>query len=135
MAVITPQPFTMKNCTLQVELDNYEKQVSGVKFTPSSTVVKWKGLTPTSSFTDVTTAEWTCDLTFAQDWATAGSLSRYLHEHEGEEIDVVFEPIATGPSVSATLYVTPGAIGGDVDSVAVATVTLGCKAKPVLEAI
>lgn len=135
MAAITPAPFSMKNCLLTVESDSYEKQVSAVEFVPSSSIINWKGLTPGAVFSDTTAATWVCNLSYAQDWATTGSLSRYLHDNEGEEIDVVFEPIKDGPSISATLFVTPGSIGGQVDSVAVATVSLGCKAKPTLEAL
>lgn len=135
MAAITPAPFSMKNCLLTVESDSYEKQVSAVEFVPTSSIINWKGLTPGAVFSDTTAATWVCNLSYAQDWATANSLSRYLHENEGEEIDVTFEPIKDGPSISATLFVTPGSIGGQVDSVAEATVTLGCKAKPTLEAL
>ncbi len=135
MAQISPVPFSMKNCLLTVAADSYEKQVSAVEFVPSSSIVTWKGLSPDSTFSDATAATWVCNLSYAQDWATPGSLSRYLHEHEGEEIAVVFEPIKDGPGISATLFVTPGSIGGQVDSVAVGTVSLGCKAKPVVEAL
>lgn len=132
MATIAVNPFLMGDCTLTVELDNYEAHVSTVEFAPTSQPVTWKGLTPTAVFSFGTNATWVCNLGFAQDWATADSLSRYLFEHEGEEIDVVFAPKAGGPTVSATLIVTPGSIGGAVDAVAVSTVALGCKGKPTL---
>lgn len=135
MAQIAVNPFLMRDCLFSVATDSYEKHVSAVEFVPSSSVVNWKGLTPAAVFSFGTPATWTCNLSFAQDWATANSLSRYLFEHEGDEIAVVFEPVAGGPSITATLIVAPGSIGGAVDAVAVATVTLGCKAKPVLEAV
>lgn len=132
MATIAVNPFILSDTTFTVEADNYEAHVSGVTFTPSSSVTTWKGLTPDAVFSFGTNATWTCDLEFAQDWSTAGALSRYLFEHEGEEIDVVFAPVSGGPTISATLIVTPGAIGGAVDSVATATVSLGVKGKPTL---
>lgn len=135
MAQIAVAPFLMRDCLFQVASDAYEKHVSAVEFMPASSVVNWKGLTPDAVFSFGTPATWTCNLSFAQDWSTAGSLSRYLFEHEGDEISVTFEPVADGPSVTATLIVAAGSIGGPVDSVAVSTVTLGCKAKPVLEAL
>jgi hypothetical protein len=73
------------------------------------------------------------DLTYAQDWAEASSLSRYLHDNEGERVTAVFEPIDGGPSVTATITITPGAIGGDTTAVAGATVQLG-STKPVIAA-
>ena len=135
MAQIAVNPFIMRDCLLSVALDSYEKHVSAVEFVPSASVAVWKGLTPAAVFSFGSNATWACNLSFAQDWATANSLSRYLFENEGEEIVVVFEPVAGGPSVTATLIVTPGSIGGAVDSVAVSTVGLGVKGKPVLEAV
>lgn len=136
MAAIAVNPFMMRDCLLTVAADSYEKHVSAVEFVPGDNApVTWKGLTPAAVFSFGKSSTWTCNLSFAQDWATANSLSRYLFENEGEEIVVVFEPVSGGPSATATLIVVPGSIGGQVDSVAVSTVTLGCKAKPALEAV
>ncbi|WP_349902606.1 hypothetical protein [Parafrigoribacterium humi] len=135
MAQIAVNPFLMKDCLLTVAASDYAKHVSAVEFVPTSSVATWKGLTPDSVFSFGSNATWVCNLTYAQDWSTADSLSRYLYDHEGEEIEVVFEPVAGGPSVTATLIITPGSIGGAVDSVAVSTVGLGVKGKPVLEAV
>lgn len=135
MSTIAVNPFLMGDCLLQVEADNYEAHVSQVEFAPTSQTATFKGLTPTASFTFGSNATWVCNLGFAQDWATPASLSRYLFEHEGEEIDVVFTPKASeADTITATLIVTPGSIGGQVDSVAVSTVALGCKGRPVLSA-
>lgn len=134
MSTIAVKPFIMRDCKLTVEADNYEAHVSQVQFDPSSSVVRFKGLTPTSNHAFGTTADWTATLAYAQDWSTANSLSEYLHNHEGESIDVEFEPVNGGRSISATLIVTPGSIGGQVDAVAVASVQLG-STKPQLGAI
>jgi len=135
MAQIAVNPFMMRDCVLTVAADSYEKHVSAVEFVPSGSVVNWKGLTPDAVFSYGTNATWVCNLSYAQDWATADSLSRYLFENEGDEIAVTFEPVAGGPGVSATLIITPGSIGGAVDSVAVSTVSLGVKGKPTLDAV
>lgn len=131
MAAVAVSPIILTDVLFQVESDEYQAHVSSVEFVPSSSPVTWKGLTPSAVFSFGTTATWTCNLTFAQDWATANSLSRYLFTNEGEEIDVTFEPVSGGPGFTATLIVTPGSIGGSVDSVAVSTVTLAVKGKPV----
>lgn len=110
---------------------DFEKHVSQVEFTPTSSVVNWKGLDPASVFSKTTTATWTCTLAYAQDWETTDSLSSYLHDEEGEQITCVFEPVKGGATWTATLQITPGAIGGTVDAIAVATVTLGVVGKPV----
>lgn len=135
MANIGIQPFILRDVLFTVASDNYEAHVSQVQFDPASSVVNWKGLTPTAVFSFGTSATWTSTLSYAQDWSTAASLSRYLFEHEGEEVTVVFEPVKGGPSVTATIIVAPGSIGGPVDTVGVATVTVGVQGKPTLEAV
>lgn len=135
MVQIAVNPFLMKDCLLTVATSDYAKHVSAVEFVPTASPVTWKGLTPTSVFTFGTNATWVCNLSYAQDWETTDSLSRYLYDHEGEEIEVVFEPVTDGSSITATLIIQPGSIGGAVDSVAVSSVSLGVKGKPVLEAL
>lgn len=134
MANISVHPFVLKDVTLTIEDDNYEAHVSEVTFTPSSSQQTWQGLTPSAAFTDTSTATWTVTLTYAQDWSDADSLSYKLHEEEGASWDVVFKPQPGSgmPTVEATLIVTPGAIGGTVNSWATATVTLGVSGKPEL---
>lgn len=129
MTVKAVNPFIMKDCLFSVAADQYEAHVSQVQFDPASSLVKWKGLTPTAVFNFASTADWTCNIALAQDWGVDG-LSRYLFDHEGEEIAVTFEPVAGGVGVTATLIVTPGSIGGAVDAVATATIALGVKGRP-----
>jgi len=76
-------------------------------------------------YSNIGTATWVADLTFAQDWNTADSLSAYLFENEGEEVTLTFEPInGVSGTWTATVIVAPGAVGGAVDSFAEATVSL-----------
>jgi len=135
MAEIAVNPFMMRDCLFNVAADGYKSHVSSVEFVPTSAVATWKGLTPTAVFSFGSNATWVCNLGLAQDWATANALCRYLFENEGDEVAVTFEPVAGGPSITATLIITPGAIGGAVDAVAVSTVSLGVKGKPTLEAV
>lgn len=133
MPEIVVSPFQLTDCTFQVAADNYEAHVSKVEFAPSSTSAKFKGLKPSAVFTFAGSPDWVCNLTFAQDWSTANSLSRYLFEHTGEAVEVTFEPKKGGTAITATIIVQPGSIGGDVDAVATSTVSLGVQGKPALE--
>lgn len=134
MAVLTPKPLVLKDVELTIgsgTADDFRKYVSSVAFTPSSSSITWTGL-GLNTHTDVATATWTCDLTFVQDWESADSLSRYLYDNEGETVPVTFRPKSgVGPSFTANISVTPGAIGGSVNAYAEATVSLGSD-KPVL---
>lgn len=131
MTVIAVKPTVLKDAILKVGADNYEAHVSTCQFDPNSSIVRWKGMTPAAVFTDATTADWTCTLGYAQDWATASSLSSYLLANEGKTVSADFYPVRGGDGFRADLVVTPGSIGGPVDGVAAASVTLAVKGRPV----
>lgn len=126
MSQIAVAPLVLKDVILKLGADTYEKHVSAVTFTPSSSTISWQGLEPSAKFTNVTAAEWACALDYVQDWETEDSLSLFLFEHEGESVPAEFSPRSgSGPSFTSTLTITPGAIGGTVNSYATTSVTLG----------
>ena len=130
MATIEVAPLVLKDILLELGTDDYKKHVDQVTFTPSSSSITWTGLGG-NTHTDMGTATWTCVLNYAQDWETPSSLSQYLHENEGETIPASFKPRSgSGPTVTAMLVITPGAIGGTVNAYATTSVTLGCSGKP-----
>jgi hypothetical protein len=136
MAQITAAPFVLKDARFLVAADSYESAVSSVQFVPSASTVQFQGITPAASYTNVTTATWVATITFSQDFSTTNSLSQYLLANEGKSVVVKFVPItaATGtvPTFTATVFITPGSIGGDVNAVQTATVTLPVVGKPAL---
>ena len=132
MAQINVQPLVLKDALMTIGTDSFEKAIAKVVFTPKSSTIAFHGLTPDSAFTDVSSAEWTCDLDYVQDWDTTGSLSRYLYTNEGETVAATFAPRnGTGPSFTANLVITPGAIGGQTNAYATTSVSLGSD-RPVL---
>lgn len=130
MAQIAVQPIYLKDCVLSVAGSDFEKALSSVTFTPSVTTATFKGLEPTAVFTNVGSSTWMVDLAYAQDWDTTGSLSAYLFANEGAEVTLTFEPVNGGSSWSADVIIVPGAVGGAVDSYAVATVSLPVQGRP-----
>lgn len=130
MAQIAVQPIYLKDCVLSVAGSDFEKALSSVTFTPSVTTATFKGLEPTAVFTNVGSSTWMVDLAYAQDWDSAGSLSAYLYANEGAEVTLTFEPVSGGSSWSADVIIVPGAVGGAVDSYAVATVSLPVQGRP-----
>lgn len=131
MVDIAVAPIVMKNVNLLVPTDNYAAHVSSVTITPTAPTFSWAGLAG-NTFNGVGAATWVCAMEYAQDWSTLNSLSQYLHENEGEIITVDFEPVAGGAGWTVPLIVVPGAIGGAVNTVATASVSLPCTAKPTL---
>ncbi len=126
-------PIVLKDLDLIFDVvDDFAAHVDSVTFTPSAQTITWTG-GDSNTFTDVSTATWTCALQYQQDWTSADSLSQFLYEREGEQIPCNFRPTSgVGPSFTATLIITPGAIGGAINAYAAASVTLGCTGKPVL---
>lgn len=133
MTQIDVKPLVLKDVFLKIAADNYEKHVSGVMWVPSSPTSTWQGLTPSASFSDTGTATYVCTLNYVQDWETEDSLSQYLHEHEGETIEMVFTPVKGSGKKTFTADVTivPGQIGGEVNAYATTSVSLG-STKPVI---
>lgn len=138
MTTVPVQPFILRDVDFTVALegdvtpDNYEFHVSRVALTPSTSVVTWQGLSPDASFSAQTSSTWVAELTGAQDWETANSLSGFLFDHEGERASITFQP-RKGSSDTFTVDVTlaPASVGGDVNTVPVFSVSLGCDGKPV----
>lgn len=126
-------PFIIADSVLTIDGDAYEGQISGATWTPSASVVPWTAIDGTT-YQFTTPATWVLDLGYAQDWNDAAALSRYLHENEGAAVTAVFEPVDGGPTVTATVTITPGAIGGEAATVAGSTVQLG-STKPVVGAV
>lgn len=128
------EPLYMKDAVLSIDGSDYAAEASSVLFQPSSSTSTWGGLKPASVHTHTSTATWTCQLTVAQDLDLAASLHRLLLEREGESVAVHFEPKTGGQGIDATIVITPGQIGGNVNAFAEATVTLGVNGKPELTA-
>lgn len=134
MAKVTAAPFVLKDAVLTIGTDDYEAHVASVRFDPATNVVTFQSLTPAGAFTDTTSPTWTATLTYAQDWKTANSLAQYLLANAGQKKTCVFKPqgITTGsPIFTVDLMIAPGPIGGDVNTVQTAQVTLGCVGAPV----
>lgn len=130
MAAVAVAPFVLKDATLLVGTDNYEAHVSQVSFDPTTSTLTWQGLTPAASFSDVSSPSWACTLAYAQDWKTPNSLSRYLYDHQGETVSATFTTNPGAGAWAVSLIITPGAVGGQVNAYAVATVTLGVSGQP-----
>lgn len=131
MAEVELEAFVLNDVDLLFPTDDYAASCSSATFTPSSSIVVFKGLKKGKSKSFPTDPTWTLDLEYAQDWKTDDSLSRYLYDHRGETIEgVSFTPTGGGTAWTADIVIAPGAIGGPVDTVATATVSLGVQGEP-----
>ncbi len=133
MAVIEVVPIVMKDATLSIPSttgSDFKKHVSKVQFDPTTPTTSWTGLGG-NVHTAIGTTTWAVAIDYAQDWGTVGSLSQYLLENAGDKVNITFAPEAGGPSFTADVLIVPGAIGGAVNAVATASVTLPVVGAPV----
>lgn len=135
MAVIAPAPINLNNVSLVIGTDNYEVSVSRVELVPTTTTAQFRGMTPTATYNVAATTTWVANIDYAQDHATASSLSQYLQTNAGTVKTVVFKPVkpasGTAPTYTIDVLIVPGPIGGAVDTVAVGSVSLPCNGQPV----
>lgn len=128
------KPYTLKDAVLTIASDDFTAAVSEVKFTPSTQSATWRGIGG-NVLRNQTIAEWACTLSFLQDLDPAG-LSRYLHENDGRVVPATFAPVSgEGPTIEATLILTPGDIGGSASQAdyASASVTLAVNGRPTFD--
>lgn len=123
--------FLIASATLTLDGDAFEDEVSGATFTPSKVDAAFTAISGvTQNFSSPAT--WVLDLALAQGFDTA-ALTRYLHENEGDQVVAVLTPHDGSSTATATVTLTPGAIGGEAAAVAASTVSLA-STKPVLSA-
>lgn len=106
-------PYILKSATFVVVADDYTAALSQVQFDPAVTPAAFVGINGTTT-KDVRLADWTCTLTLAQD-LTPSSLLRYLLANQGTAKAVQFIPKSGGPTITATVTIVPGALGGSAD--------------------
>jgi hypothetical protein len=137
MTQIAVQPHVLKDVILSIGVDAYEKHVSQAELRPSTKVEKltWQGMTPAAKFSEAGTPEtsWDLIISYAQDWETPNSLSQYLLTNSGQTKTVVLQPKrgAGGKTFTVDVTIVPGPVGGNVNTVAVGSVTMPCDGDPV----
>lgn len=124
MPTINVQPLVLRDVIMTIAGNDYQAACSEVTITPTAQAIQWKGLAR-NTHQSMPDATWAAAITFAQDWDTTGALSAYLMDNEGSAVSVTFKPRAGGgASFTTTLVITPGAIGGKVDTFGETSVTL-----------
>ncbi len=132
MTAIAPVIYDMGNASLKIGANTYELSVSSAKLTPSVNIIKFKGISPLGIYRQAGTPEWTLELQYAQDFATATSLSNYLLTNAGQTVVADLYPVVGGPGYRCSVVVVPGELGGQVGNAQTATVTLEVVGQPTL---
>ncbi len=108
---------------------DYAAAFDNIQLVPATSTTTWTGL-KRNTLTDVSPATWSMTGAGAQDWETDGSLSEFLHEHEGETRPYLLRPKSGGKGFKGSLILAPGAIGGAGNATAAFSVTFGLTGKP-----
>lgn len=133
------KPYMMKNVDLIIGDEatgpNFKCQARGVKLTPETSVQRTKTACPTGQYAAVDDPEWTAEITYlyGMDDGTgtvATILADYLLTHAGEELPILFRPIAGGDGYSGTILVIPGTLGGEYGSFSEQSVSLPMVGQP-----
>lgn len=131
MADISGNPFKIANALLRLGPDNYEALISSAELVPTTATSSWKAING-KPYTTVGKSAWALTITFAQDWATASSLSNKLFSSEGQTLTGIVTPIAGGPGFQVEVVIVAPSIGGAADADAVSTVSLGVNGAPLV---
>jgi len=132
VAEVDAQPITLLRPTVSIAGDGYSTVIERAEFTPEVAVDWLPGPMSTGAPVPIYGGtRWTCTLGYAQGF-TAGSLSRYLQANAGARKTFVFTPREGGPSVTATVVLTPGPLGGAKGPFLTAEVTLYVVGDPVI---
>lgn len=115
MATVPVQPRLLRNYLFTVDADEFAAALESIQFAPSASAQTWTGGNGVTH-SDMPPATWLCNVGHIQDWETIGSLGEYLLTNEGEQVEVKFVPNpdagGVGPTFTATVTLTPSAIGG-----------------------
>ena len=132
MAVIAPAVVVMTNATLKIgTTNNYETSVSTAALVPTTPTNTFKGIggnvIPLAGI-----PAWKLNLTYVQDGKTVNSLHQYLLTNAGTTQTFVLIPaVGTGnSSYTFSAVIVPGQIGGDVDALLTASVSLDVVGQP-----
>jgi hypothetical protein len=132
MALITPAPLYYDDVVLTIDGDDYAPAAAKATLDPSVSTAMFHGLKPGSDF-PASSVDWSLALSFAQDWTSTASLSRYLFANQGTEVAVTLKPkTGEGPEFTMTVHIVPGSVGGDTRAFATTDVTLPLVGVPVL---
>lgn len=129
MPVIPNVAYFQRNGKIEILLDDYTAGVSSFALVPT---------TPTAQHVDIGggvqgfagTPAWKAQITFAQDWTTASSLSKKSIEWAGQKKTIKYTPATGVAPVSIDVIFQPAQIGGQQGQVATATLDLVCSGQP-----
>ena len=125
--------YVLRDALFTVEGTDYANQCTSVVMTPTQETQTLKTMVPDGIVQDVDTPTWVCSINGIQDYTAAQGLARYLTDHSGEQLDVVFEPKKGGVGATAVLVAKATPFGGEQGAFTVFDVELPMIGAPVFD--
>lgn len=130
MPIVNINAKVLRDAIVTIGDNEFQTSISNITMTPTATSIVWSGVGG-NTLTDTSSATWAAAITFAQDFETPNSLSQFLFDNEGATFPFYFRPRnGVGMAYTGVVTITPGAIGGAVNTINESTVTLGLSSKP-----
>lgn len=130
MPIVNINTKVLRDAVVQIGDNEFQTSISNITMTPTAASITWSGVGG-NTVTDTSSATWAAAITFAQDFETPNSLSQFLFDNEGATFPFYFRPRSgVGLAYTGTVTITPGAIGGAVNTINESTVTLGLSGRP-----
>lgn len=124
--------FVLRNSSVTFDGTEFNNQLSAARLVPETSIQTQKTLDPEGTLQDVDSATWTFEISGPQGNDEDG-LTTYLEEHEGEEIEVVFQPkLGSGQKVKTfTVIAMAPEFGGEQGAFGTFSLSLPVQGSPV----
>ena len=125
--------YVLRDALFTVDGTDYANQCTSVVMTPTQETQTLKTMVPDGIVQDVDTAVWVCSINGIQDYLQAQGFARYLTDHAGQQIALVFEPKKGGVTATATVVAKATPFGGEQGAFTVFDTELPMIGQPVFD--
>lgn len=110
---------------------DYANQLQKARLVPETPTQTLRTLVPDGVVQDVDNPAWMFEMGGIQDWTDAQGLARYLHDHHGEEVEVILTPKSGGVTATFTVLAMSVPFGGEQGQWVLIDITLPVQGQPV----
>jgi hypothetical protein len=125
-----PGAYVVKHVSCTWGGADYASQHTKVRLVPNTPIQTLRTLIPNGVVQDIDDPDWTLEIAGAQDWTSAQGLVRYLNDHRGEDVEVVFTPRSGGVTATLTVVAMAAEFGGEKGNWALFELTLPVQGQP-----
>lgn len=124
--------YVLKNSSVTFDAIEFNNQMNKAELVPDQPIQQMRMLAPSGTVTDVDSPLWTFDIGGGQSWDEDG-FCKFLSDHQGEEVEVVYQPrLGSGQEVATftVIAMTPN-FGGTQGAFKAFELSLPVQGQPV----